>query len=409
MSDTFYAGGLWYVLGGLLLIMATARWWVAVLTGLAIAIFWNTREEGLLLVAIVFAWWAIFFMSEKRRQPSKIVAFRTTARTLIVVCLCAIVGIIGFYSRNYAVFHSFARSEMTARTFQSLYHSLLRIRPAEPKRYAPITTAALSEAFRVSPTFAKLRPELEGPIGESWRTESHMRVGITNEIGAGWIVWATRQAASARGYFATPERARYFFKKASHEINRACDEGRVPTRFVIDGFLDPLVQSGGVENLPHSARRVLARFFARWSIRSITDDQILTPDETALYDQMTLRRSPGVGPRRGAAFFFENFLARYYFIASVALHVAAAAAIGWLFYSKRKAESSARFADAILLLGCAVFFRTCLFIWLDATAFDGTEDRFLFPILPLWTVVLTLLAGWAFEARAATRPATENS
>jgi hypothetical protein len=332
-------------------------------------------------------------MSEKRRQPSKTVAFRTTARPLIIVCLCAIVGIIGVYSCNYAVFHSFARSEMTGRTFQSLYHSLLRISPDEPKRYAPITTAALSEAFRISPTFAKLRPELEGPIGESWRTESHMRVGITNEIGAGWIVWATRQAASARGYFATPKKAQHFFNKASREINRACDEGRVPTRFVINGFLDPLVQSGGVENLPDSARRVLARFFARRSIKSITDDQILTADEASLYDRLTLRRSPGVGPRQGAAFFFENFLARYHFIASIALHLAAAAAIAWFLCSKRKGESSTRFADAIIFLGCAVFFRTCLFIWLDATAFDGTEDRFLFPVLPLWTVVLTLLAG----------------
>ena len=282
---------------------------------------------------------------------------------------------------------------MTARSFQSLYHSLLRIRPAEPKRYAPITTAALSEAFRISPTFAKLRPELEGPMGESWRTESHMRVGVTNEIGAGWIVWATRQAASARGYFASPKKAQHFFKKASREINRACDEGRVPTRFVIDGFLDPLVQSGGVENLPHSARRVLARFFARWSIKSIVDDQILTPQEAALYDRLTLRRSPGVGPRQGAAFFFENLFGRYHFMASIGLHLAAVVAIASLLYSRRKAGSSARFADAIFLLGCAVVFRTCLFIWLDATAFDGTEDRFLFPVLPLWMVVLLLIVG----------------
>ena len=386
--------------------MASGRWWVAVLTGASIAILWNTREEGLLLVAIVFAWWAIFFMSEMRRQRSRAVAFRTTARPLIIVCLCAILGIVGAYSCNYAVFHSFARSEMTARSFQSLYHSLLRIRPAEPKRYAPITTAALSEAFRISPTFAKLRPELEGPIGESWRTESHMRVGVTNEIGAGWIVWATRQAASARGYFASPKKAQYFFKKASSEINRACDEGRVPTRFVIDGFLDPLVQSGGVENLPYSARRVLARFFARWSIKSIIDDQILTPEEASLYDRLTLRVRPEwVRGTARPSFARTSSHATTSSPASLCIWQRSAA-IAWLFYSRRKAESSARFADAILLLGCAVFFRTCLFIWLDATAFDGTEDRFLFPVLPLWMVVLALLAGWGLEARRTSHPAT---
>lgn len=387
-SDTFYAGVSWIVLGGLLWTMAAGQRWAATLTGVAIGILWNAREEGLLLLAIVLVWSAIC-LSRLGRAGAKLI---------ILTCLVATLVSAAIYSFNYAVFHSFARSEMNAPAFQSLFHSLLRIKPAQEKRYAPITGDALSQAFAISPTFARLQPELEGAMGENWRIETFRRVGVPNEIGAGWIVWAIRQAANARGYFTTPAKAQEFFKKSAQEINQACDDGRLQTRFVLDGFLDPLVQSGGMRAVPHSAKRIALRFFARWEIKSILDDTILTTPETSLYNEMTRRRSAGVGPRSGPAFAVERFIARYYFVGSIALHLVAVCAVAFLFFLRRKMDSSARFRDVILLLSCAVLLRSCLFTWLDATAFDGTEDRFLFPILPIWMVVLILTAGWSFEA-----------
>jgi hypothetical protein len=138
------------------------------------------------------------------------------------------------------------------------------------------------------------------------------RTGTPNEIGVGWIVWATRQAASTQGIFASPKIARRFFTRAAREINAACDNGRLPTRFVLDGFLDPFVQSGGLRRLPASAGRVAARVFAQWPVKPLADDSILTKDEAHLYDQMTLRRSPGSGPPDGAAPSVERFIGRYH-------------------------------------------------------------------------------------------------
>ncbi|MEP6698576.1 MAG: hypothetical protein ABJB09_02500 [Verrucomicrobiota bacterium] len=385
MSDTFYAAGLWYVLGGLILTMALPRWWIAACTGVAIAVLWMTREEGVLLIAIV-ALWAFFCL---RRGIS--------VRLVVTTCLVATLMVVSFYTVNYSVFRSFARSEMTSRTFSTLFHSLLRIRTLEPKRYAPITAKALAAAFQVSPTFARLRPQLEGGMGQGWQTETFHRVGVRDEIGAGWIVWATRQAASINGYFASVDKAHHFFRKAAQEINRACDDGRLPTRFVVDGFLDPLAQVGGIGALPHSARRVAARFFGRWSIRAIADDNILTAAEASLYNEMTLRRSAGVGSRKGAAFVVERFIGRRYFIVSIACHLLAVGAVILLLWKRRQLPVRKGYGDAIVLLDLAVFLRAGLFSWLDATAFDGTEDRFLFPVLPLWIMVLLLIAGWSWS------------
>src|SRR5205823_2966262 len=198
------------------------------------------REEGILLIALLGLWVAIFWLREKGASAKPIAITSGTAIILITLV----------YAANDRVFCSFARSEMTAPAFQAFYHSLLRIKPTEPKPYAPISMDALHRAFAVSPTFAQLREPLDGPLGEAWRVETLRRTGTPNEIGVGWIVWATRQAASTEGIFASPKNARRFFTLAAREINAACDDGRLPTRFVLDSFLDPFVQTGGLRRLP---------------------------------------------------------------------------------------------------------------------------------------------------------------
>jgi hypothetical protein len=398
MADTFYAGLLWYVLGGLLLTLAGRSLWISFATGIAIAILWDTREEGIVLLALVPIASALLFFKGKSPDTSIRQALGRSGPPIAVMCATALSLIVVTYAANDIVFRSFARSEMTAPVFQSFYHSLLRIKPAEAKPYAPITTNTLQRAFAVSPTLAKLRASLDGPLGESWRVETYRRVGTPNEIGVGWIVWATRQAAAGEGIFASPKTARRFFTKATGEINQACNEGRLPTRFVLDGFLDPFTQSGARFRLPASVRRVAARVFARWTIGPISDDTILTKEEAQLYDQMTLRHSSGVEPRKGAAVFVETMISRYHWVAMILLHAFAVGALIYLLLSERRPKADRGITCAIVLLASAVFLRAALLAWLDATAFDATQDRFLFPILPLWSVVLVLIIALGTKA-----------
>jgi len=89
MSDTLYAAALWYVLGGLLLTAGTRRTWIAIGTGLAIAILWNTREEGLLIVAMVVIWSAIFFAHEKSHGGSTRLTLARITGPIVVTCAVA--------------------------------------------------------------------------------------------------------------------------------------------------------------------------------------------------------------------------------------------------------------------------------------------------------------------------------
>ena len=400
-SDTFYAGVLWYVVGGLLWTYATRKTGPSIATGLAVGILWNTREEAFLIVVLLAVWLALLFLGEKGNRPVAGVAAMNTVRPFAVVCAVAALVVFSAYTANYFVFKSFTRSEMTARSFQSLFHSLLRIRPSEPKPFAPITMDTLHRAFSVSPTFATLSQHLDGPLGEAWRIETYRQTGVPGEIGVGWIVWATREAASKNGVFETPEKAQRFFKQAAREIDAACDDGRLPARFVLGGFLDPLGQSEGWSKLPQSALRVGGRIFARWSLEPVPDDEILTTAEASLYDEMTRRRSAPARENKGSAVALQNFIGRYHFVLVIVLHLGAFGAILLL---RRPGLLSPGYTGALLLLGCAVFSRLLLFAWLDATAFDSTQDRFLFPVLPLWMAFLVVTIGAIMQARLSGKP-----
>jgi hypothetical protein len=381
----------------LLLSAAQRKTWIAVATGIAIAVLWNTREEGVVLVVLTGIWAGVLFLKAKLRGDRTRAAFRTLVRPIAVPISVAAALILFVYGINYAVFHSFARSEMTARSFQSLFHSLLRIRPETPKRFVPITMGTLHRAFEVSPTFALLKGQLDGAVGDAWRTETKIQVGVSDEIGVGWIVWAIRQAASKEGWFETPRRAQHLFEKSADEIARACDNGVLPTRFVIGGFLDPLAQTGGLGAIPSSVRQLGARFFARWRIKAIPDHEVLTRKEAHFYDEMTRRGSAGVLPRSGPAFFLERFIGRYHSVVLVGLHLLAAAGVTAALLFRRREKVNPSYTSAIALLASAVFVRFALLVWMNATAWDASGDRFMFPILPLWTAVVVLAVAWAFE------------
>ncbi len=403
MSDTFYAGVLWYLLGALLFTIARPSAWSGAAAGIAAGILWHTREEALLLVLLLPTALAFGIFRTKKHPQTAHVAFLVWAKPLAFLVLTAVSIVIAGYATNRAVYRSFARSEMTAPAFQALFHSLLRIRPNEAKSFAPVTTDTLKRAFTVSPTFALLREQLEAPMGEAWRVETYRQTGVPGEIGVGWIVWAIRQAASENGFFETPAKAQQFFRSAAREINAAADDGRLPTRLALDGFNDPLTQTGGFARLPHSSGRIVARIFARWTVRPIADDTILTSDEKTLYDKVTLRRPDGAAHLRGVAAALEDLVGRYHFIVVIVLHLAAVIALVAAFVARRELSWNGGITAIVVLLGSTVLWRLGLLAWLDATAFDATQDRFLFPVLPLWSAVLVVIAGQlmtSFRARA---------
>lgn len=402
MADNFYAALLPLALGGLLLTLFTARLGHAIWTGLALAVLWNTREESFLipLMIVVFLIVALF------RQRLATRSWRPAVRYWLQPT-GAMLGVLFFLNlavnaANYRAFHSFSKSELTASSFRAAYKALLRIKPDRDQRFVSVSNDALQKAYSVSPTFAQLKPQLEGELGQNWQVPAFEALGV-HEIGGPWFLWALRSTANAQGLHTSAASANRFYRNVANEINRACDEGRIPSRFVLSSLLDPGTLAN-VSDMPRSFPRIAALFVLQYQTREGRDDAILTEAQHALYDEMT-NRGPGPSPAEplGISARLENLIGSYHRFLVAGLSVAGIAAALMIAWRVRQLRMGDSINAVLILLGTAILLRGLLFTFLDATWWVGGYDRYLFPVLPLYSCFLILLIYQAIALWRRTR------
>lgn len=390
MADSFYAAALPLTLGGLLLTLFSGKLVHATWTGIALALLWNTREESVLIPPII----VVFLVIAVFRQRLAIGSWKPALRYRLKLA-GAMLGMLlllnlSIGAANYRAFHSFAKSEFNASSFKAAYKALLRIKPVRDQRFVAVSAEALEKAYSVSPTFAQLRPQLEGELGRNWQVPAFDALGI-HEIGTPWLLWALRSTANAQDVHKSAASADRFYRDVAREINSACDEGRVPSRFVLSTLLGP----GAIANIrymPESFPRIAALFLLRYHTVEGRDDAILTEPQRALYDEMT-NRGPArsTGEPLAISGRLENFLGNYHRFFVIGLSLAgliAALAIAWRF---RQFQASDGLNAALILLGVTILLRVLLFTFLDATWWIGGYERYLFPVLPLYSCFLIVL------------------
>jgi hypothetical protein len=290
LTDNMYAAILPMALAGLIFVFLRSRLRDALWTGAVLAILWNVREESILICALLVVFAALFFLWNFLGTRSWKVAARAIWKPIL-----ALFGVLTFLVLqvdylNYRSFHAFSKSDSSAPSVKTAYKALLRIQPSKFIRFIPVSKETRARAYEISPTFARLKPELEGKIGQGWEYQARANLGIDNEIAAGWFLWALRDAANKIGVHKNGREAASFYWKMAGEINRACDEKRIPGRTVIFSLVDPDSLTS-FKYLPQAYRRISALFVSPYPRSSEREDFVLRKAERQLYDEMTSRRT----------------------------------------------------------------------------------------------------------------------
>jgi hypothetical protein len=396
MSDSFYAGLLPLALGGLLLTLFTGKPGHAIWTGVTLGILWNTREESILIPAMLVVFFGIALFRHRSELGSWKAAARFWTKPAAAMLAPLALLVLAVDAANYRAFHSFSKSELTSSSFQAAYKALLRIRPSRQQRFVSVSTEALETAYKVSPEFARLKPQFEGDLGHNWQVPAVTSLGI-HEIGAPWFHWALRSVAANSGdIHSSAANANRFYFNVAQDINRACDEGRVSQRFVLSTFLDPGALAS-IRYLPQSFPRIAGLFLQQYETIPDRDDAILTTSQRALYDEMTGRRANPTRPQRRSAA-LENLIGRYHRIFVAGMSLIGCAGLLIVAWNWRKLRLRDPLNAVLVLLAASVLLRVILFSYLDATWWIGGYERYLFPVMPLYSCFLILLIYQAVSA-----------
>jgi hypothetical protein len=401
MSESLYSAVLLVALGGSLLTLFSRKFVHAIWTGAAFAVLWNIREESFLIPLILVVMF-VLALGQRRETPTRKAHFVFWLKRAGALAATLIVLVTAVYSANYATFGSFAKSDLSSPAFEAVFKALLRIKPSHSVRYVPVRQESLEKAFEVSPTFARLRPEFRGPIGQIW-TEPFFRVFGYREFGL-WFMWALRSATASAGYHKDPGSTNAFYREAAREINQACDEGRIPCRVVLSGFLDPGALSR-IRYLRQSIPSVARLFLFRHEKLMVRADKDLRPWMDSLYQEMVFRHpqpEPELHPESNAvvipdtisarlAVKVQNFIGANYVYVFVGLAWMGLAGLVLLLAFHRRWRFGDPVITVLLLLGTTIAVRFVFFAFLEATWWMTGFERYLVPVMGLTTGFFILL------------------
>lgn len=204
--------------------------WV-LLSGVAVAVFWHTREEGVWILPLlglatvaVVCWVVIDWRTRWRRW-------------LLVVALPALIftaaheAIVVTNGLRYGVF---ADVEFKWRPYLRAYGSLRQVRQHPSAPHVAVPEEVRRRVYAVSPTFVELRTFLERDL-VGWKR------GAADYENDGFM-WAFRGAVERAGYYkrggAAVER---YYDRLSHEIETARVAGRLDARQARASLFPPLL------------------------------------------------------------------------------------------------------------------------------------------------------------------------
>ena len=396
LSDSFYAGILPLVVGGLLFVLLTKKPAHALWTSFTLAVLWNTREESFVIPMMLVVVFAIGLVRQRSETGSWKASMGSWLKPAGLMLGTLALLVLAVNAANYRAFHSFTKSEFNSGPYEAVFKALLRIKPGRVQRYIAVPNESVQKAFELSPTFARLKPQFEAELGRNWQNPVRETLGIS-EYGP-WFMWALRNVAAKTGFHTDPATANQFYSTAAAEINRALDEGRAPSRFVLSSFLDPDAPKF-LGYLPESWGKMVVYFFMPRPRTSVHEDTNLTPWMRALYDEMTGRRlvpleirgRGRVGPVARLSAKVEDFIGRNYRIPLAALCVAGLAAALVLLPNFRHLRLTVPLNAILLLLAATIVLRVTFFAFLDATWWMAGYDRYLVPVMPLTSCFFILL------------------
>ncbi len=203
----------------------------AVLTGLLLAAFWITREEGLWLLPALAAAWLYGLIACVQRAQWRGAAHQAAVIAMTVAIATAGVTVIGQINQRYYGTSDIVEFKQTE--FLRGYDSLARIEALPAQPFVEIPHATLVKAAAASPLAARLLPVFNSDEAKFFALVGCQAQNISpcdGEIRNGWFMWVLRDAVAATGAYRSAADAKAYYTGLAQQIDAACADNRLTCR-----------------------------------------------------------------------------------------------------------------------------------------------------------------------------------
>lgn len=238
-----------------------------ILLGLALGVFWLTREEGIWIVPA-----GMFFIGYKliTRKQSQI-DIRLFLQHIATYVIAAVIPFLVISSANYSKYGSFEAVDFKSKSFTNALEKLNSVSVGPDIPYIPVPKAKRELIYSISPAFRQLESYFE-ETGKGW-TQFGCQIypQTCGDYAGGWFLWALRDAVASKGYYSTAQNAGNFYNTISSEIELACKTGKVKCNSNPIPF-SPIITIESIRQIPEAVFHAIKLSLYQGSVPSTGGD-----------------------------------------------------------------------------------------------------------------------------------------
>lgn len=263
IRDNIYPALLLFSLSGFLLTADNSKKGLVyikiIISGLALSLFWHTREENIWIVPCVTL---ILFWSFAQARTSEI-SIKPWLTRIILLLGVSLIPTIVFTTLNYSYYKTTDIVDFKGKAFQGALNSLSSVTENSEQPYLPVSSAKRQLIYRYSPSFNELSQTLEDPDNGWKRAGCPIYPHTCGDFAGGWFAWALRAAAQSHGKYSSPEVAEGFYQKITHDISSACEAGELVCKKPLIPFI-PRITATDIRRMPSSIMEGILLTLNQW-------------------------------------------------------------------------------------------------------------------------------------------------
>jgi hypothetical protein len=213
--------------------------------GLALGVFWITREEGIwIFPAVLFYLLILFFVNFNNQKK----LWNIIRRFVVYIIAASIIPIVASLI-NFMAYGKLEVVDFTGHDFKVALDKLNSVYIESEIPHVPVPYSKRTLLYKASPAFRELESYFEGS-GRGWQgpgCEAYKH--SCGDYAGGWFMWALRDAVAERGYYSSPQAAADFYNQISMEIDSACKSGELKCRSKLIPFI-PNIPSESFQKIP---------------------------------------------------------------------------------------------------------------------------------------------------------------
>lgn len=206
----------------------------AIGAGLGLTSLWNTREDGIWILPLVFGVIVITGLSIILKKDLK--NWDKSKKTVITVIpvVMLVLSTVIISSINYSYYGIYTTNEINKSNFTQTMKLIYSVKPSEEVERASVPRSTMEKIYAVSPTLNSIRGELDTTLDRwSW----YEKDAKVRQVEDGFFLWALREAVTNTGFYENAPKANEFYKNVADELEAGFDNGQLSRRSTMPSAL----------------------------------------------------------------------------------------------------------------------------------------------------------------------------